>query len=598
MTSLTPEYQEILKRELSSQYVPYLPPLLPNHLTPDQQFQKNVSRALSAFVLHSICDISAEAASIAVVDDFSDNGIDAIYYDEKFETLHIVQSKLKATEEFQQAEAQAYCAGLRLLFTQEFINFNQNFQNRLIEIENALQNASVIKVWVAYTGTRVSDAAKNTLEQFLADDSHGELERLDQAIQYFSPDLISSELLDRQSYKPVNDTLVLSHEQKVEHPRLTWFGMIKVADLVALHNKYPKALYEKNIRYFLGSSKSEINKGIQKTLINEPSSFFYLNNGVTALCNIVEAKDKVRRAGIRRLKVRGLSIINGAQTIASAAELMNSENPPEISDAKVMFTLIQVTADGAFGPKVTKARNSQNAVTTSNFASQDPQQERLRQELQGLGITYHYRPEALAQPSNNSILLDEAIHALAWLQADPRYPVWLKSGKGDVSNPDTDAYKSLFNDQLSGAHLANAVYFSRHIKHLIRLADIGSYGVERLVYRHGVHAIGWSYLKRLKNKITVPQLIDPTTIPALISQSFDTHRQVAADSFTNVVQFKGPLAYFKNLTDTIPYLISIMETSYGMQQNPALPALKLNPVNVPFNRHALFTYLTQHASQV
>jgi hypothetical protein len=187
MTSLSPEYQEILKRELSSQYVQNLPPLLANQQAPDQQVQKNVSRALSAFVLHSICDISAEAASKAVVDDFSDNGIDAIYYDEKSETLHIIQSKLKATEEFQQAEAQAYCAGLRLLFSQELNTFNQNFQNRLIEIENALQNASVIKVWVAYTGTRVSDAAKNALEQFLIDESHGELERLEPAIQYFSP---------------------------------------------------------------------------------------------------------------------------------------------------------------------------------------------------------------------------------------------------------------------------------------------------------------------------------------------------------------------------------------------------------------------------
>jgi hypothetical protein len=580
MSSLTPEYQEILKRELSIQYVPNLPPLLPNTKSNDDNIQKNISRALSAFVLHSICDISAIAASKAVVDDFSDNGIDAIYYHEPSETIHIIQSKLKASEEFQQAEAQAFCAGLRLIFTQDFQTFNHNFQNRLVEIESALQSASNIKIWVAYTGTRVSDTAKNTFLQFLADDSHGEIDRVDQQIQYFDPEKIREELLSRQSYQPVNETLTLTHESKIESPRLTWYGMARVADLVALHKKYPKALYEKNIRYFLGSSKSEINKGIQKTLNNEPESFFYLNNGVTALCNIVDAKD--RRANTRRLKVRGLSIIN----------------PPDISSAKVMFTLIQVSADGTFGPKVTKARNSQNAVSTSNFASQDPLQERLRQELQGLGIKYHYRPEALAQPSNNSILLDEAIHALAWLQADPRYPVWLKSGKGDVSNPDTDAYKSLFNDQLSGAHLANAVYFSRHIKHLIRLADIGSYGVERLVYRHGVHAIGWSYLKRLKNKITAPQLIDPTTIPALISLSFDTHRQTAADAFTNAAQLKGPLAYFKNLTDTIPYLISVMETSYGMQQNPALPALKLNPVNAPFNRYALFTYLTQHASQV
>jgi AIPR protein len=597
MSALSLDYQEILKRELSLQYVQNLPPLLPNTKTPDDNAQKNISRSLSAFVLHSICDISADVASKAVVDDYSDNGIDAIYYDESSETLHIVQSKLKASEEFQQAESQAFCSGLRLIFTQEFQTFNQNFQNRLVKIEAALASASKIKIWIAYTGTRVSDVAKNILEQFVNDDTHGEIDRVDRAIGYFDPEKIREELLNRQSYQPVNEVLTLSHDCKIDSQRTTWYGMARVTDLVALHNKYPKALYEKNIRYFLGSSKSEVNRGIQKTLSNEPESFFYLNNGVTALCNKVEEKGRKASTNLRRLNVRGLSIINGAQTIASAAELMNSANPPDISQAKVMFTLIQASADGTFGPKVTKARNSQNAVSTSNFASQDPQQERLRQELQGLGITYHYRPEALAQPSHTSILLEEALHALAWLQADPRYPIWLKSGKGDTNNPDADAYKNLFHAQLSGAYLANAVYFSRHIKHLIKQADQGSTGTERLVYRHGTHAIGWSYMKRLKNRIAVHQIIDPLTIPALVSYSFDIHRQTSADMFTNNPQIKGPLAYFKNLTDTIPYLVKVMETSYGLQQNPALPALKLNPVNVPFNRYALFAYLTQHALQ-
>jgi hypothetical protein len=594
MAALSPEYQEILKRELLAQYVGSLPLLLPNKKTPQENSDKQINRALSAFALHSTIAMTARTAARAVVDDFHDNGIDAIYYDAKSDVLHLVQSKLKAGEEFKQEEAQAFCAGVRLLIRQEFDTFNLNVQNRSVEIETAFANAESIQLWIVYTGTRVSDAAKAALNQLVNDDSHGEGERLSHDIKYYGPDQIAAELLLRQSYKSVNAEVILSHDVKVEEPRVTWYGMAHVSDLVDLHNAHGKALYEKNVRYFLGSSKSEVNKGIQSTLASDPTAFFYLNNGVTALCGDIAARDK--KANRRRLKVRGFSIINGAQTVASAAEVMNQPNPPDISQARVMLTLIQANTDSAFGPRVTRARNRQNAVSVANFASQDPVQERLRQELGGLGIAYNYRPEANAVPGPKSILLEEAVCALSWLQVDARYPVWLKSGKGDIYNTDADAYKALFTETISGAHLANAVYFSRTVQNLVKQADRSSAGLERLIYRHGIHAIGWSYLKRLRNRIFTPIPVDPSGVTAIVSQSFDIHRQVAFDSFS--LLGKGPLGFFKNQADTTPYLLRLMETTYGLQNHPAIQALKQPQTQEAFPYERLLRFLSQNAVQV
>lgn len=594
MAALSPEYQELLKRELIAQYVPHLPALLPNNNTLQQQADKQTNRSLSAFALHSMIGLSAKTAARAVVDDFHDNGIDAIYYDSKTEILHLVQSKLKAGEEFKQDEAQAFCAGIRLLIRQEFSTFNQNVQSRQIEIENAFANAASIQLWIVYTGSRVSDAAKAAMKQLVEDESHGEAERLLDKIEYYGPDEIAAELLVRQSYKPVNAEIVLSHDVKIDDPRVTWYGMANVSDLVTLHVKEGKALYEKNVRYFLGSSKSDVNKGIQATLTNDPAAFFYLNNGVTALCNTIDAKE--RKANRRRLKVRGLSIINGAQTVAAAAEVMNQPNPPDISQARVMLTLIQANADGLFGPRVTRARNSQNPVSVANFASQDPIQERLRQELAGLGIAYHFRLEATAVPSANSILLEEAVCALSWLAVDARYPVWLKSGKGDIYNTETDAYKALFVETLSGVHLANAVYFARTIQDLVKQADRSSAGQERLIYRHGVHALGWSYLKRLRNRIEAPAPVDPGAAATIVSLSFDAHRQVAVDSFAHAG--KGPLGFFKSQSDTTPYLLTLAEKAYGLENHLALPALKQPQAQEAFPRERLLRFLSQNATQV
>lgn len=592
MAALSPEYLEILRRELTAQYVPHLPPLLANN-SPQQQAEKQTNRALSAFALRMGVDVSVTGAANAVVDDFQDNGIDAIYYDTKKEVLHLVQSKLKSGEEFKQDEAQAFCSGVRLLFRQEFTEFNQNVQNRQAEIESALAEASHIQLWVVYTGSGVSGAAKAVFQQLFDDESHGETERLVAKVCYVGPDEIADELRKRNSYKPVSAELILSHDVCVKEPRETWYGIASLKDLVALHDKEEKALYEKNVRYYLGSARSEVNRGIQHTLTHDPKAFFYLNNGITALCSDIAPKGAKPN---RRLKVRGLSIINGAQTVASAADLLKQSNPPDISDARVMFTLIKANADGTFGPKVTKARNSQNAVQTANFAAQDPEQERLTQELLGLGITYHVRPEAQAQPSTTSILLSEAVAALSWLAGDPRYPVWLKSGKGDLSNVDSPAYKSLFSHGLAGAHLANAVFFHRELVKLLVNADRSSVGKERLIYRHGQNAIGWSYTKRLRNRIVAPAPVNPTQIPALISQTFDAHRQLAVDTFT--AMFTGPLAFFKNQTDTTPYLVNLMEQSFGLAGHAALPALKQPQVNEAFKQERLFRFLSQQAPQV
>jgi hypothetical protein len=71
-----------------------------------------------------------EAASAAVVDDFQDRGLDAIYYHAPKETLYLLQTKLKASEQFKQDEAQAFCDGVRTLLRQDFAAFNAHVQRR------------------------------------------------------------------------------------------------------------------------------------------------------------------------------------------------------------------------------------------------------------------------------------------------------------------------------------------------------------------------------------------------------------------------------------------------------------------------------------
>ena len=596
MPALEPQYLAILKQVLAARFVPFLPPLLGN-VNPADHAAKQLSRAFSAFVLHKLLDITPQVAAASVVDDFNDKGIDAIHYHAPSETLYLLQTKLKESEQFKQEDALPFCEGIRLLLKQDFTAFNGNVLNRKADIEGALDACSHIKLVVPCTGDGVSQTARDALQALLDDEDLDE-ERLAKQVEYYTATEIVCDLLAEQAYQPVHTDIALHKHAKVESPRATYYGVARLADLVALHQTHGKALYERNIRYFLGSSKSDVNKAIKMTLHDAPADFFYLNNGVTAVCDLIEPK--ANKNGAKKFKVRGLSIINGAQTVASAAEFVRQHPGKSIDDAKVMLTLIKASADGQFGKSVTKARNHQNPVQTANFASLDENQERLRQEIAHLSFDYHYRPEALAT-GPKAITLDEALRAMASQQNDPRYAVWLKSEPVRLANPDSTEYQALFTAALPGVTLVNAVLCHRAIRALVvdyeQKAPARSQ--ERLIYRHGVHVITAVMMKRLRSRIGTAAVIDPAAIPALISQPLDQLRQQAFDLGQQRLILEGPLAYFRNQGNVAAFLADLMEAHFALGADPAIAPLRnIQNAADAYPRKRLIDYLSSRAPQL
>jgi hypothetical protein len=596
MPALEPQYLAILKQVLAARFVPFLPPLLGN-ANPTDQAAKQLSRAFSAFVLHKLLDITPQAAAASVVDDFNDKGIDAIHYHAPSETLYLLQTKLKESEQFKQEDALPFCEGIRLLLKQDFAAFNGNVQNRKADIEGALDACSHIKLVVPYTGDGVSQTARDALQALLGDEGLDE-ERLVKQVEYYTATEIARDLLAEQAYQPVHTDVALQQHAKVESPRATYYGVTRLADLVALHQTHGKALYERNIRCFLGSSKSDVNKAIKTTLHDSPADFFYLNNGVTAVCDLIEPKSN--KNGVKKFKVRGLSIINGAQTVASAAEFVRQHPGKSIDDARVMLTLIKASADGQFGKSVTKARNHQNPVQTANFASLDENQERLRQEIAHLGFDYNYRPEALAT-GLKAVTLDEALRALASQQNDPRYAVWLKSEPVRLANPDSTEYQALFTAALPGVTLVNAVLCHRAIRALVVDYEqkAPARRQERLIYRHGVHVITAVMMKRLRSRIGTAAVIDPEAIPALISHPLDQLRQQAFDLGQQRLILEGPLAYFRNQGNVAAFLADLMETHFVLAGDPAIaPIRNIQNAADAYPRKRLIDYLSSRAPQL
>lgn len=599
--ALPEQYLHILKGKLQREFVPHLPELLAKDRPKLDQDKKQLSRAFSGFALHKMLGIGIASATKAVVDDFDDNGIDAIFYSPTDKTLYLVQTKLQEGKQFDEADAIRFRSGVDLLLAQRFERFNANVKNRSGELENAFNEADKIQLVVAYVGDGISAHASAAIRELTEDQDHHESVRLVPTIVEYGPDRIQADLLAEQSMGVVNDYLYLTKWQHLGGVRDTHIGIANVLDLVGLHNTHRKALYERNIRYFLGSKDSAVNRSIQETLRTAPQDFFFLNNGVTALADIVDTPrgTKVQK----RLFLRGLSVINGAQTISSAAEFAKDNPDCDISEASVLVTIIRADSEGTFGRAVTRARNHQNPVSTGNFASLDPKQEELRRELAYLGFSYHYRPEAMPRNPDavvGIVTIEQAMKSLALFNPDPRYAFWLKNEVARFQNAESSEYKSLFGEALAGAQLANRVGFYRFARDVIASSAESTKGAERLFYKHGSFVVAAVLAKMLRKRMGALELADRKQLNALLSAPLDACRQLCWEKAAPWIgQGRSVLAFFQNQGDTVRLMEACMASLYGLAETEAYAAVRATADrHEAFPREKVFRYLTSQAPQV
>ncbi len=594
MPAITPALMTALRKVLEERFVPLLPPLQGNHKLEDNQ-QKQLSRAFNAFVLQKMFDLSATEAADCVVDDFADNGIDGIYYKADEEILYLLQSKLKNSEDFKQGEAQSFEHGVRLLVEQNLDDFNQRVKDKADDIDHALDHCSHIKLIVAYTGSGATQTAVTVLEQFVNDDALDE-ERVSPEIIYVDAQKIESWLRQENAIGLVNTRIKLSHSSTIGEPRKTVIGLAKIDDLVKLHNEHDKALYQKNIRYFIGAGRRGVNQAIKQTLEKSSKDFHLLNNGITAVCTFIEPKKS--KGGYKDYVVAGLSVVNGAQTISSAAQC-KQENPDlDTSSAKVMMTVILTSSHGDFHKIVTKARNLQNPVDLSNFAALDDTQERLRQEMALYGYDYHYRPQQPASGDAPVIEISSVAKALACLDKSVDWPGRLKSEPSVFTNPDSDIYQSIFTADLTGLKAINAVTVFNVIHDLLAAADRGSPSPERLVYRHCLYPLASVLVKQFKDQIEGAEVLKDADIRAAISGPFDALRQAFADACGPVAHGSMHYAFFKRIGDTAKIAQSAMIKYLGLSEDETAAHLSgaLKPDD-PYNQN-LSNFLFSKLSQI
>lgn len=591
---IRPEQFAILKKHLHEAYVAHLPNLLQPKSAEDD-LRKNIDRSFSAFAVDHILRLDPKRAAKSVVDDFDDYGIDAIYYHFRSKTLYLVQAKLKVASAFTQPEALAFTQGIRKLVNGEYSGFNANILAREAEIRRALDNCDKIEIVVAHTGEGITNHASNALAQLLADKAGGDGRLQDEVLDFDATRTVNA-LHSVNAVEAVNCRIKLFNYGEATAPKVAYYGTVALSDLAELHKKHGKALYQKNIRTWLGH-KTPVNEAIMETLGDKPARFQYLNNGVTALCEDISPKGGVKTEQ-REFDISGFSIINGAQTVASTHSFVTDNPRADISEAKVMITLIKADADGEFGKEVTRARNNQNDVKEIAFAALDEEQERIRRELQYLDIEYVYRVgDATAGHNPNRIMVAEALQALAFFDLDPRYPIWMKRNLQDFLKTDGAPYKEIFSQSLSSIRLANAVRVHRYIKAQIAESVRGSWYEEKKAYKHGEYALTFVFAKQFREAIDGVGLVKSAKLKTAGSAAYDQLRQHHWD-IIQTINLPGPLALSKNQDQTLNIIRRVMMQQYGLTKDATIKALRAkNVLGQPYPVD-LFKYLAGKAPQI
>ena len=146
--------------------------------------------------------------------------------------------------------------------------------------------------------------------------------------------------------------------------------------LFELYDKWRARLLEQNVRTYL-SNRGNINKGIRRTIKENPEYFFAYNNGLTTTAEEIVFTDKTNSA-IKEIK--NFQIVNGGQTTSSiyAAVLKDKVDVTDVS-VQMKLTVVKPENVERLVPKIAEYANSQNKVSAADLFSNHPYHVRVEE---------------------------------------------------------------------------------------------------------------------------------------------------------------------------------------------------------------------------
>lgn len=324
----------------------------------------NDGQRFVAWYLRNIHNLDIYESRDCITDGAGDKQIDAIYIDNETSIIYIIQGKFYSGETVDAEPLREVLSSWvqikDLAHLQE--GANERLQVKINELSTALEDDYEIH-FELITTAGLTPSAKNDFDAFEKQLSEDEtlaahLELVDNKTLQFKYD----EALNKN--RPY-----INHQFTVETGKYmelmigdtkAVIAAIPLKECIKIPGIKDGSLFRKNVRQSLGTG-NKVNKGIARTIRTDASDFFFLHNGITAICSNIEIHGNV-------LSAKELNVVNGCQSLSTIFSC--GENAKKANDAYIMFRFYEIS-DPERADKISTSTNSQSAVKPRDLRSND-----------------------------------------------------------------------------------------------------------------------------------------------------------------------------------------------------------------------------------
>ncbi|MDE7154027.1 MAG: AIPR family protein [Muribaculaceae bacterium] len=370
--------------------------LIKEHIRFAQEEIKNITGnnispelAFSHLLLKYRFDVNYSDQIGLVTDGSNDGGIDFLYYDEEDAKVVLCQSKYADELQLNDiiAELQKMHSTIRNFKKSNTGIYNEN-------LRQSLQNAI----------DRLPDDNSYNFEYYLFTTAPINVIKASKKIEntctfYESVSIVTSDQIEKLIEQSLESLSTVEYEKiRIDRPHnfLEYESddskgiMCNVLSksLISLWNKYAgNGLFDLNIRRYIRNTL--VDNGINRTLDNNRSNFWFLNNGVIIACENYEIDGDT-------IKLFNFSIVNGGQTTTLIGNYKGNNSQDFYIPCKIVATKDDAKSESFF-THIAEATNSQKPIYARDLKSNAPEMVRLHKWLKShkiyLEIKRGYKPK-------------------------------------------------------------------------------------------------------------------------------------------------------------------------------------------------------------
>ncbi len=359
------------------------------------QCLKSATEAFNYLCLDTILGIDLSEIASSITDGSGDRGIDAVFIDSRPEklTIHLFQTKYVSKFESTKRNFPSNECDKILSFISECLQKSEGLKDTC----NAALWGKVQDIWAAieenvYTFQINLCSNARPLQKTQSARFENQLRRIRNfQVEEYDLERFAATLIEhRRTTTTLN--IQLFGEQSFERTDGYARGIIGTTGGSELVNflkdkNFPlevdKNLFEENIRLYLGE-KNEVNsKILTSALSDSPAEFWYLNNGITIVCDSYRYQPSSHSPLV---EISNPQIVNGGQTSYALFEAARTDSR-RVGETRVLLRIIE-TKDRALMNRIAEATNSQTPIRSRDLRSNDQIQQKFESTLEALGYYY------------------------------------------------------------------------------------------------------------------------------------------------------------------------------------------------------------------